>query len=272
MSKNEQEFARLVSGLDVNAEPNPEHRELLRQQVLSEFNNASPENTTLRSTWPSHQGIGIAGNTVVSYWRTFMASRLTRYGAVAAVATLIILGLTFIDGKNKKTGKAWAIEQTIQALQNVRSVYLRGTINAAHSTNTPISEGKVVWIPFELWARTNDASRGQDACFDTSTSGQIMVKHDNIVYRYHPGPDIVYIQDGNTFTAVDLGGDQPASQGASAQAGVGQHENGERGVGGDPQQNLLQRHVNAVSVPLPHGHQDDAVSGQSPEPDQKLRV
>jgi cytochrome c-type biogenesis protein CcmH/NrfG len=41
MFENEQEFQKLVSGLRIDAEPNPAHRERLRQQMLQAFEQAA---------------------------------------------------------------------------------------------------------------------------------------------------------------------------------------------------------------------------------------
>ena len=233
MTEKEEQFARLIGGLDVNAEPNPEHREQLREQMLSAFADASRENMTLRSTWPSHRGIGYTGNAVVSYWRTLMSSRLTRYAAVAAVAAAIILGLTFIEGKDKKAGTAWAIEQTIQVLQNVRTVYVKATFSGAymaHMAGQSQGDGKkrlediVRSMTYEGWAtsdngmdenkvrvdtylllRANDngepatmklknGNEDRSPTFSANEPVAIVVKRNNAVYQYTPDFKVLILE------------------------------------------------------------------------------
>jgi len=167
MFNNEEQFAQLIGGLDVNAEPDPQHRKRIREQMLSEFKDVSFASKPSISTWPSRRGIGFMGNTVVSYWSTLMSSRLSRYAAVAVVAVAIIMGLTFFGGKTKQGGTAWAIEQTIEALQNVRSLYIKATQNSDFLINQGDKEDqkeiadKVQSFIIEAWA-TSDNGIDQD--------------------------------------------------------------------------------------------------------------
>jgi len=75
MLKNETDFEKIVSRLDIDTKPNPAHREKLRRQMLSAFN----ETTRVKNT--------------ISFWRTIMKSKTAK---LAAAAVIIIAGIAGI--------------------------------------------------------------------------------------------------------------------------------------------------------------------------------
>jgi outer membrane lipoprotein-sorting protein len=169
--------------------------------LASQSASGSLTETTSISTEPRCRGGGQRAKSLVSCWRTLTSTRLTKYAAVAAVVAAVILGLTFIGGNKNPTGAAWAIEQTIEALQNVRTVHIKGVLNPSHAM---MPEGRVDPVPLELWATSDDGSRERNARADSYAEGEfpegsIVVKRGDVVYDYHPGNNTVFISDGDSF-------------------------------------------------------------------------
>jgi len=76
MFKDEKEFEEIVNRLNINTNPNSVHREKLKQQVLSAFNETSQKQTT---------PFGV-------FWRKIMKSPITKLAAAA----VIIIGLLIL--------------------------------------------------------------------------------------------------------------------------------------------------------------------------------
>jgi len=77
MFKNEADFEKLVSRLNIDNKPNPAHRKNLRRQMLSAFNEAG-EQPIIQSR---------------PLWRTIMKSPVPKFAAAAAVIIVIVIGL-----------------------------------------------------------------------------------------------------------------------------------------------------------------------------------
>ena len=76
MFKNEADFERIVSRLNIDNKPNPAHRENLRRQMLSAFNKTGPRVTVLQTLR-----------------RTIMKNPIPKFAAAAAVIIVIVIGL-----------------------------------------------------------------------------------------------------------------------------------------------------------------------------------
>jgi len=77
MFKNEADFERIVSRLNIDNKPNPAHRENLRWQMLSVFNKTGEQPTTQSRP----------------LWRTIMKSPITRLAAAAVVIIAVMVGI-----------------------------------------------------------------------------------------------------------------------------------------------------------------------------------
>lgn len=107
MFNNENDFKKLISRLNIDTKPSPAHRENLRRQVLSVFNETrQPRRVRILSA---------------DTWRTFgstiIKSQITRLAGVAAVV-LIAFVLLF----NTPAAKAVELSQIYEALQKIRTV------------------------------------------------------------------------------------------------------------------------------------------------------
>jgi len=78
MFKNEADFERIVSRLNIDNKPNSAHRENLRRQMLSAFNETGPWVTVLQTLR-----------------RTIMKNPVPKFAAAAAVIIVIVIGLYY---------------------------------------------------------------------------------------------------------------------------------------------------------------------------------
>jgi len=108
MFKNEADFEKLVSRLHIDAEPNAAHRDNLRRQMLSVFNETAQQSQ--KTTTP----FGVLR-------RTIMKSTFTKIAAVVAVVTAVLIGLNFLGSP---LGTTPTFAQVVQPILNARTASL----------------------------------------------------------------------------------------------------------------------------------------------------
>ena len=80
MFKNEADFKKIVSRLNIDSKPNPAHRENLRRQILSTFNE-------------TRERLGPPATVFQTLRRTIMKRPVPKFAAAAAVIIVIVIGL-----------------------------------------------------------------------------------------------------------------------------------------------------------------------------------
>ena len=121
-------------------------------------------------------------------WRIIMKSKITKLATAAAVIIAVVLTVTVLD---KATPTAWAIEDTIKALEHIYSIKMSGTTTNDDGT----TEGE-----FVLWARPNeDGTESGELRFEVPDQQIIIVTQSGATYRYHPGPNVVYVKEYKDF-------------------------------------------------------------------------
>ncbi|HUW19001.1 MAG TPA: tetratricopeptide repeat protein [Sedimentisphaerales bacterium] len=117
--------------------------------------------------------------TNVEVWRKIMKNRITRFAAAATVLMAVVASIILWD---KSVKPAWAVEQTIEALQEIRTLIVSGT-------NLYGSES----IPFKCWIKLDDANslymRFQD-------EKKIFVVQGKTAYEYWRADNLVKIKSG----------------------------------------------------------------------------
>jgi len=114
MFENEADFERIVSRLNIDNKPNPAHRESLRRQMLSVFNQTAQERTT---------PLGV-------FRRSIMKSPITKIAAAAAVILIaLVIGIHRFGGPVKTTGVAFA--DVVRPILTARTVTCKINIDAA---------------------------------------------------------------------------------------------------------------------------------------------
>ena len=79
-------------------------------------------------------------------WRIIMRNRITKLAAAAVIIIVAVFGINILD---KSATPAWAIEQTVEALENTRTLVICGT-DYWGSTS----------IPFKFWIRFSEDKNG----------------------------------------------------------------------------------------------------------------
>jgi len=121
-------------------------------------------------------------------WRIIMKTKIAKFAAAAAIIFITGLGIAILD---KSTTPAWAIEQTIEALERFSAVHISGVVVPPEDS---------LQHSFDLWARANeDHSQSGDFRIEIDT-GQINWVQGNDTYHYDPNQNTVRILRGQKAT------------------------------------------------------------------------
>lgn len=122
-------------------------------------------------------------------WRTIMKSPIIKLAAAGAMITIaIVLPVAIL---NYTATPAWAIEQTIEAIEGFHAIYGSG-ITVDENGNE---------FEFEFWARPRkDGTASGDLRMETK-GGQVIVVNEqqNVTYKYDPSRNVVSVESGITF-------------------------------------------------------------------------
>ena len=117
-----------------------------------------------------------------------MKSRITKLATAAVIILIAMFGITLLD---KAVTPAWAIEETIKALEHIYSIKMSGIVTDVNSETE---------IEYVLWAKPNeDGTKSRELCFEVPDQQIIIVTQSGTTYRYHPGPNIVYVKEYEDF-------------------------------------------------------------------------
>ncbi len=110
MFKNETDFKKIVSRLNIDTEPNPAHREKLRRQMLSVFNET--EQKSQKRTTP----LGV-------FRRKIMKSPITKLAAAAVIIIAVLIGVHQLGASTP------AFADIVRPLLSARTTTCKITIN-----------------------------------------------------------------------------------------------------------------------------------------------
>ncbi|MGB2863134.1 MAG: hypothetical protein WBC05_07390 [Sedimentisphaerales bacterium] len=120
MFKDEADFEKVVGRLNIDSEPNPAHREKLRRQMLSVFNQAGQEPATRIIVFRTLR-------------RIIMKSNITKFAAAAVIIIAVVAGIHFLGGLTE--GVAWA--DVVRPILTARTVVFN--VIMAEGENVPIT-------------------------------------------------------------------------------------------------------------------------------------
>jgi len=122
-------------------------------------------------------------------WRLIMKSQITKLTTVAVIIVAVVLSITIL---NQSATPAWAIEQTIKAIEGFRAIYGSGI--------TVDENGEE--CEFEFWARPNKDGTGSGDIRMEPKGGQVIVVNEqqNITHKYDPGKNVVLVESGIRFS------------------------------------------------------------------------
>jgi len=104
MTDNEKQFEDFIRQIKFDDTPDPNHRDQLEQDLLGAL-----------TKQPRRK------ETPLIIWRMIMKSSITKLATAAAIILIAVFSATFLE---KSVTPAWAIEQTIEALENVPTVHM----------------------------------------------------------------------------------------------------------------------------------------------------
>jgi outer membrane lipoprotein-sorting protein len=107
MFKDESEFKKIVNRLKTDTEPNPKHREELRREVLSVFNEAGRRPATRIIDFKTIR-------------RKLMKSPITKIAAAAVIIIAVLIGLNYFGDSVSITSTAYA--EIVERLHNARTL------------------------------------------------------------------------------------------------------------------------------------------------------
>ncbi|MFC1603460.1 outer membrane lipoprotein carrier protein LolA [Planctomycetota bacterium] len=117
-----------------------------------------------------------------------MKSQITKLTTVAVIIVAVVLSITIL---NQSATPAWAIEQTIKAIEGFRAIYSLGVTVDENGTE----------FEAEFWARPNKDGTGSGDFRMETKGGQVIVVNEqqNVTYKYDPGKNVVLVESGNRF-------------------------------------------------------------------------
>ncbi len=122
-------------------------------------------------------------------WRIIMKSRITKLAAAAAVILIAVIGLTLLD---KSVTPAWAIEDTIKALEHIYSIKISGIVT---------NDSGEIEVNFILWAKPNeDSTETGELRFEIPGRQVTVVALSGKTYTYKPKENVVSITEYKNFS------------------------------------------------------------------------
>jgi len=104
MTDNEKQFEDFVREIKFDDTPDPNHRDKLEQNLLRALAKQTPRQ--------------------IKIWRTIMKTKITKLATAAAIIFAVVLLVSIL---NNSTTPAYAIEDTIEAMREIRTVHIFGT-------------------------------------------------------------------------------------------------------------------------------------------------
>jgi len=172
MSEYEDKFKEIVDGLNIDDKPSFAHREKLGREITSVFSSAKDKTLPLRTTSQPLR-------------RTIMRNRITKLSTAAAIILIAVFGVNLLD---KAATPAYAIEQTIEAMRTIETVYFKCLDWGGKE--------------FECWIKVNPETGDNDCHYvNEPARGQISISTPKITYFYHVMENKVRVINGQNITS-----------------------------------------------------------------------
>lgn len=121
-----------------------------------------------------------------------MKSRIAQLTGIAAAIVVVMLGVYHFAGSVDGAKTAWAIEQTIEAMEHIHLVHFSGPGISPTGTS----------YTYDLWGAPNDeGTKSNNIRFEVRSGenkqlDQLIVVHNDRTYEYHPSNNTVYLRPG----------------------------------------------------------------------------
>lgn len=120
----------------------------------------------------------------LNIWRIIMKNKISKIASAAVILIAVALSVTIID---RLTTPAWAIEQTIQALKETKSVIISGT-TVYDSSN---------YLEFKCWVKFDSENNNLLMRFESPR--EIVVVRGDKAYSRKPGSKRVQVFEGSSI-------------------------------------------------------------------------
>lgn len=148
MFENENDFRKLISRLNIDNKPNDSHRENLRQQMLSAFNETQQKSfSSHTATWQTLAG-------------TITKSPITKLAAAAVIIMAVLIGINHFSGSIDGASVAWAdviekLEHDIKSTNTIHILMIMRTVVPKLVENGEVKSVEPHIIKGECWLRRN---------------------------------------------------------------------------------------------------------------------
>jgi hypothetical protein len=158
-----EDVKRLIKNVPVNTNVQRD------DEILDDVLNTFEQSQNAQSAFPQP-----------NLWRIIMKSRVSKFAAAIIVVGVV---LSFLASERLST-PAWAIEQTIEALKDLRAIYMVGAFPRGTAG---------------IWMRANKAGTQSIRTVVRSSQGTITWTKDGSTYQYEPGQNTVYYENAITI-------------------------------------------------------------------------
>jgi len=128
-----------------------------------------------------------SGAWVIRFGRTLMQKRQVRFGAVAAVLLIALAVLTLDRGTNI----AWSMEQTIEAIEQIKTLQIEGTVVWPFGTKPTV-------VPFRFWVQP--PTENSPLKMRGEVKNHIMIAKGDVVYECWSDTKTAQVQYGPART------------------------------------------------------------------------
>jgi len=163
MDDNEKQFEDFISNIEFDDTPDSEHRDKLERELLCAM-----------AKQPRR----------IKIWRIIMKSNASKFAAAVIIVGIILSYFAF----ERMGSTAWALEDTIEALQDFRAIHMVGAFTEKGNSGQDC----------EIWMKANKAlTRSKDVVIKIN-SGVVQWVEDGKTYIYVPQENKVYYEDAVT--------------------------------------------------------------------------
>jgi outer membrane lipoprotein-sorting protein len=178
MDNIEKQFENFISDIKHDDVPSARHRdELERNLLMASAKQSRQKRESLR------------------IWRILMKTKIVRVAVAAVITLAVILSITLFG---QFGSPAWAIEQSIEALDRFRAVSIEGW----ESGRTWEENGSLDLRPFKAWAVANEAQTKVEKYRHEADGVPFLITDGKQTWRYDVQTNTVHVE-GRPYTASE---------------------------------------------------------------------
>ncbi len=179
MTDNKKLFENFVRQIEFDDISDHKHRNKLEQDLLR-----------VLTKQPRHKQRSL------KIWRIIMKSNMTKLATAAVIIVAVVLTVTILD---RTVTPAWAIEDTVKALDQFDGIYLSGVVGVpiekiGSGEDLVLRNGENMSV--EFWMQANEERTRSENYRIEAGDGKVWSVHNRMTYRYDPMSNTVRVQSG----------------------------------------------------------------------------